>query len=91
MAKNQCNDRSRAFIDENGLRERVLFLADPESALIRRLGIERPDPEEMEAGVPHPTTLLVDRRGIVRFADVREDFHIWIDPELLSTELRSIP
>ena len=91
MARQQINDRSRAFIDESGLRDRVLFLADPDSALIRQLGILKPDFEPIEAGVPHPTSLLLDREGIVRFADVRADFHIWLAPELLARELAEIP
>jgi peroxiredoxin len=89
MAKNQCNDRTRAFIDEYGLRDRVIFVADPESIWIARLGILKADPEEIELGVPHPTTLILDREGIVRFIDVREDFHIWLDPDTIANALAS--
>jgi peroxiredoxin len=91
MASGQINDRTRAFVDENGLRDRVLFLADEDSAVIRELGILRPNAEPMEKGVPHPTTFIVDREGIVRFADVREDFHIWLAPEVILEQLAGIP
>jgi len=90
MADNQINERSLRFIDENGLRDRVLFLSDTDSRSIDRLGVRRPNPEEMEAGVPHPSTYLLDRDGVVRFVDVREDFHIWLDPRLLQQELAQI-
>ena|GEM_PF-926686 len=83
MAKRQINGRSLRFINEYGLQSRVHFWADPGSRAIDRLGIRRPHPEPIEKGVPHPTTLLVDREGIVRFADVRENYHIWLDPAVL--------
>jgi peroxiredoxin len=90
MADGQINARTRAFIDEYGLRDRVLFLSDPDSALIQQLGILKQDPEPVEVGVPHPTTVLLDREGVVRFVDVREDFHIWLAPEAVLTTLASI-
>ncbi|MCA9505322.1 MAG: redoxin domain-containing protein [Myxococcales bacterium] len=90
MSDAQINDRTRIFVDELGLAERVLFLADPKSHLIRELGLLKPDPEPIEKGVPHPTTLLLDRQGIVRFADVRTDFHFWLDPESVRTALADL-
>lgn len=81
MSDTQINDRARAFIAELGLASRVLFLADPKSQLIRELGILNTDPEPIEMGVPHPTTVVLDRTGVVQFVDVREDFHFWLDPE----------
>ena len=87
MSDAQINDRSRVFIDELGLAERILFLADPKSQLIRSLGILKQNPEAIEVGVPHPTTVLLDREGRVQFVDVREDFHIWLDPSALTEAL----
>lgn len=87
MAESQINERSRLFIDELGLANRILFLADPKSELIRTLGILKQEPEAIEQGVPHPTTLLLDAEGIVRFVDVREDFHFWLDPEAVREAL----
>ena len=83
MSDAQINERTRIFIDELGLADRILFLSDPKSRLIRDLGILKEDPEPIEKGVPHPTTLLIDRKGRIRFVDVRTDFHIWLDPEVL--------
>ncbi len=90
MAERQINHRTRAFIDDNGLRDHVLFASDHDSELIRRLGILNPHPEEIEEGVPHPATYILDREGIVRFMDVREDFHIWLDPERIVGELSKL-
>ena len=80
MAERQINAKTRRFIDEGRLRERVRFLADPDSRLIEALGLLKRDTEPIEAGVAHPATYLLDRDGTVRFADVREDYHIWLDP-----------
>jgi peroxiredoxin len=90
MSDVQINDRTRAFIDELGLADRILFLADPKSRLIRELGILKQDPEPIEKGVPHPTTLLLDRKGRIRFLDVRKDYHIWLDPKAIDQALAQL-
>ncbi len=87
MSDTQINDRTRTFINEFGLANRVLFLADPKSQLIRDLGILKEGAEPIELGVPHPTTVLLDRKGLVRFIDVRENFHFWLAPEALQETL----
>jgi hypothetical protein len=81
MADNQINDKSLSFIEGLGLRDRIRFAVDPESRSIDRLGLRLEDPEPIEAGVPLPTTVLIDRNGIVRFVDVRRDYHLWLDSE----------
>lgn len=91
MADNQINDKTLRFIEGLGLRERVEFAVDPGSAAIDTLGIRKEDAEPIEAGVPHPTTYLLDRDGIVRFVDVRRDFHIWLDPQILHDALAALP
>ncbi len=91
MAESQINDKTRRFVEETGLRDRVRFLSDASSTVIDQLGLRLQDPEPMEAGVPHPTTYLLDREGTIRFVDVREDFHIWLDPDVLVRELARIP
>ena len=63
MSDAQVNERTRVFVDELGLTERILFLSDPKSQLIRSLGIPKDNPENIEKGVPHPTTLIVDEQG----------------------------
>jgi len=83
MAKRQLNARSLRFVDDYGLRDRIQFWVDPDSRAIDQLGLRRPNPEAIEEGVPHPTTVLLDRDGIVRFADVREDYHLWLDPAVV--------
>lgn len=90
MAAQQISERTNRLIEELGLRERIRFLADDQSAVIRQLGVLKPEPEVMEEGVPHPTTILLDREGIVRFVDVRADYHFWLDPKVLLAALEDI-
>jgi len=91
MAERQVNDKTLRFIDGLGLRERVVFAVDPGSVAIDALGLRKEAPEPIEAGVPHPTTYLLDRDGIVRFVDVRRDFHIWLDPQVVREALARLP
>jgi peroxiredoxin len=90
MAKGQYNARSDRFVDEYGLRGRIHFWRDPDSRAIDALGLRRPSPEEIEVGVPHPTTLLLDDGGVVRFVDVREDYHVWLDPAVVKEALAKL-
>ena len=90
MSDAQINERSRIFIDELGLSSRILFLSDPRSELIRALGILKEDPEPVEKGVPYPTTLLLDAEGIIRFVDVRENYHFWLDPAAMTEGLAGL-
>ncbi len=90
MSDAQMNERTRVFVDELGLNEQILFLSDPKSQLIRDLGILKENPENIEKGVPHPTTLLLDEAGIIRFVDVREDFHFWLDPSAVKAALSKL-
>jgi peroxiredoxin len=90
MAKAQYNARSDRFVDDYNLRGRVHFWRDPDSRAIDALGLRRPKPEPIEAGVPHPTTLLLDRGGVVRFVDVREDYHVWLDPAVIREQVEAL-
>lgn len=90
MSDTQINERARVFIAELGLADRILFLSDPKSSLIRQLGILLPDAESIEVGVPYPTTLLLDRTGKIRFVDVRENYRFWLDPRALADALASL-
>ncbi len=91
MAESQINDKTRRFVEETGLREQVRFLEDPDSRVIESYGLLLADPEPEEAGVPHPTTYLIDREGRVRLVDVREDYHVWLDPAAIREALASLP
>ncbi len=91
MASNQVNAKTVRFVDELGLRDRIRFARDEDSAAIDSLGLRKQDAESIEAGVPHPASYVLDREGVVRFVDVREDFHIWLDPDEVLQVLATLP
>ncbi len=41
-------------------------------------------------GVPHPATYIIGRDGIVRFAEVRQNFLVRIKPATILDELRKL-
>jgi peroxiredoxin len=90
LPDNQINDKTHFFIEGNRLTDRVIFLQDAFSSSIDRLGLRRPNREMMETGVPHPSTYVLDRKGVVRFVDIRQDFHIWLDHQLIFDALDQI-
>jgi peroxiredoxin len=90
MAAEQVSERTRRLVDEFGLRDRILFLADEKSAAIRELGLLKSDPEVIEEGVPVPTTIVLDREGVVRFIDVRDDYHVWLDPNAILVAVEEV-
>ncbi len=91
LPENQWNGKSALFVDGQRMRDRIQFAVDPGSRAIDQLGIRRENAEPIEDGVPHPTTFLIDRSGIIRFVDVREDFHLWVDSGFLREALASMP
>jgi peroxiredoxin len=90
MADSQVNDKALRFIDGMGLRDRIVFAVDPASAAIDRLGLRLENAEPMEQGVPHPTTYVLDREGVVRFADSRRDYHFWLDAERIAVAVQGL-
>jgi len=91
LSSEQVNAKTRHFVDELGLRDRIRFLVDPQSATIDALGLRLETPEPIEAGVPNPATYVIDREGIVRFSDVRSDFHVWLASEIVVAAIVQIP
>ena len=49
-----------------------VFLSDPGHRVIDRYGLLNPDGR----GWPHPTTLVIDRRGVVRWKIVEVDYKV---------------
>lgn len=65
------------IIDEGGLDPAdapdFAFLSDPGHRVIDRYGILNPDDER---GIPHPTTLVLDREGIVRWKFIETNYRV---------------
>jgi len=60
---------------EDGLQPDFPFLSDPDHHVIDRYGLFNPA-ESKGRPVPHPTTLIVDRDGVVRWKFVEVNYKI---------------
>ncbi len=61
--------------EEDGMLIEFQLLADPDHAVIDRYGVFNPDESEGRA-VPHPTVLVIDKQGVVRWKFIEINFRI---------------
>jgi peroxiredoxin len=65
-----------------------MFLLDSDDKVIDQYGIRKTKLDEaIENGVPHPTTYILDRNGVVRFKDTRRDYRTWLSAAVLRDAL----
>ncbi len=90
MSGNQVNAKAVKFIRDHRLP--LVFLVDADHRVIDRFGVNNDEfHEKIEEGVPHPTTYVLDREGIVRLRDTRKDFQIWLSASVLRDSLALLP
>lgn len=63
------------------------FLTDPGHQVIDRYGVLNPDDER---GIPHPTTLVLDRDGVVRWKFIETDYRVRPTNEMIIEALGAI-
>ena len=72
-------DEQQLMIDrvaeEYGAQIDFTLLADPNNAVIDRYGVFNLDDSRRRA-IPHPTTLVIDKQGVVRWKFIEIDFRI---------------
>jgi peroxiredoxin len=68
------NTRSQDLADRLGVRYR--FLADTDLAVTRRLGLVHQGGGANGQDVPVPSTIVIDRAGIVRWARYAENYQV---------------
>ncbi len=61
--------------EEDGMLIEFQLLADPDHAVIDRYGVFNPEATP-ERPIPHPTTLVIDKQGVVRWKFIETDFRI---------------
>ncbi len=61
--------------EEDGMLIEFQLLADPDNAVIDRYGVFNPD-ESRGRAVPHPTVLVIDKQGVVRWKFIEIDYRI---------------
>lgn len=69
---------------EDGRRPDYTFLSDPGHGVIDRYGLLNPDGK----GWPHPTTLVIDRSGVVRWKFIETDYKVRPTNEQILDALR---
>jgi peroxiredoxin len=72
---------------EDGRVSDYIFLLDPGHRVIDRYGVLNPDDPR---GIPHPTTYVIDQRGIVRWKFTEVDYKIRPTNQMILEALRSI-
>ena len=75
--------------EEYGATVDFTLLADPDNAVIDRYGVFNPDDSRRRA-IPHPTTLVIDKEGVVRWKFIEIDFRIRPTNEDILTALAEL-
>jgi len=82
-------EQTRAGRKKHGSKAKML--ADPDLTVTRRLGLQNrksPTPSGIRH-LPIPTTILVDRAGVVRWIDQADDYQVRSHPDRVLAALRS--
>ncbi len=74
-----------------GLRLNFRFLADRELTVTRRWGLVHPGAGPDGQDVPRPTTIVLDRDGVVRWFSVSRNYQVRPDPKDVLRAVRALP
>jgi len=72
---------------EDGRRPEFPFLSDPGHRVIARYGLLNPDDRR---NIPHPTTLVIDREGVVRWKFIEINYRIRPTNEMIMEALSGL-
>lgn len=73
---------------EDGKKPDYVFLSDPGHRVIDRYGLLNPSDQR---GIPHPTTYVIDRQGVVRWKFTEVNYRIRPTNEMILHALRELP
>jgi len=82
------NERSQELAVR--LRARYRFLADPGLAVTRRYGLVHAGGGNKGQDVPRPSTIVVDRRGLVRWLSLSDSIQVRPDPDAVARAVREL-
>lgn len=74
-------------ISKDGLRVDYAFLSDPDRAVISRYGILNPEDRRR---IPHPTTLVIDMQGVVRWKFIEVNYKVRPTNAMILEALRRV-
>ena len=82
------NERSQTLAQK--LRARYRFLADRDLAVTRRYGLVHARGGPTGEDVPIPTTVVLDRRGVVRWLKIADNYQVRPDPADVARAARGL-
>ena len=82
------NERSQALAER--LRARYRFLTDRDLTVTRRYGLVHARGGNKGQDVPRPTTVVIDRQGIVRWLSLADNIQVRPEPGDVSRALRGL-
>ena len=82
------NEHSQLLAER--LRLGYRFVADPDLAVTRRYGLVHARGGEHGEDVPRPTTVVLDRAGVVRWLWVSDNFQVRPDPNEVRRAVRAL-
>jgi peroxiredoxin len=82
------NAQSQELADK--LRVGYKFLADPDLAVTRKLGLVHAGGGDKGQDVPTPATVVIDRQGLVRWTAYSENFQVRPNPGDVARALKSL-
>lgn len=72
---------------EHGVAPDYLFLSDPGHRVIDRYGLLN---EDDGRGIPHPTTFVIDREGVVRWKFIELDYRVRPTNDMILEAVREV-
>ncbi|PYN43549.1 MAG: hypothetical protein DMD95_13515 [Candidatus Rokuibacteriota bacterium] len=82
------NERSQALAER--LRARYRFLTDRDLTVTRRYGLVHARGGNKGQDVPRPTTVVIDRQGIVRWLSLADSIQVRPEPGEVSRAVRGL-
>ena len=82
------NERSQALAER--LRARYGFLTDRDLTVTRRYGLVHARGGNKGQDVPRPTTVVIDRQGIVRWLSLADNIQVRPEPGDVSRAVRGL-
>jgi peroxiredoxin len=83
------NEKSQELAQK--LRARYRFLADQDLAVARRYGLLHAHGGHKGQNVARPTTIVLDRHGVVRWLQLADSIQIRPDPTDVARAVRQLP
>jgi peroxiredoxin len=82
------NERSQTLAER--LRARYRFLTDRDLTVTRRYGLVHAGGGNKGQDVPRPTTVVIDRQGIVRWLSLADNIQVRPDPGDVARAVRGL-